>query len=267
MRRKQLYVAYSSRSCKSGRFLFEYLKSSELSEDFVVRRTNKKEPEKCADVVVRYGSSKTIEATSSVIEVNTREAVENASDKLKMATILFQTEGLNFPTFIPIHAMDHIPFDQGFVRDCRQNVRYFDLSAGNRILASDQYILAEIDKVNEYRVHMFEDKCIGIYEKIPIDPNSKLRKQYNSKFVRLDRSKPEVMSYISGAIPMAKLAHNAIGLTYSGVDVMRDKDGIWWVNEVNSSPGLNSLNIERVGGLMIDFINNNGHDVSNDGDN
>lgn len=252
--KKIMYIAYCGRSSVSGRLLFDYLRSSELSEDFSVRRTNKLKPKKIADIVLRYGSSKDISISDDGFEINSLESVENAANKLRMAEILSSTDGVNFPAFIPLYAMDDIPFDQMYVRDRNQKVRFVDLNNGGSVRGDDLYLLAPIDKSNEYRIHIFNNKTIGVYEKIPHNQEDKLRKQDNCNFVRLNMADESVSSSLIGARPMARMATEAMGLVYGGVDIMRSSDGQWWVNEVNSSPGLNSLNVERVGNLVIDYV-------------
>jgi D-alanine-D-alanine ligase-like ATP-grasp enzyme len=45
-----------------------------------------------------------------------------------------------------------------------------------------------------------------------------------------------------------------MGLDFAGVDVIVDKDGNFFILEVNSAPGLNSENIKRYGEVFIKKI-------------
>lgn len=56
---------------------------------------------------------------------------------------------------------------------------------------------------------------------------------------------------------LAELAAQVLGVDYGGVDILRDRDGAWWVIEVNSIPawrGLQSVCRTSIAGRIADVI-------------
>jgi hypothetical protein len=107
---------------------------------------------------------------------------------------------------------------------------------------------------------VFNDQILGVYEKVPNNPGDKILKAENSAFKRLDTSDKEQVTTIKGVRPMAKAAVKALGLLYGGVDVIQDANNNVYVLEVNSSPSLNTLNLDRWVEAVAEYLaghNNN----------
>lgn len=244
---KKLTILYSDRSSKTGKELVDKLSDS-FSRVFR-KRTNKRFK---SDVVLRWGSTEEFSNLTSKLELNSLQAVKNASDKLAMMKILV---GANIPTaeilFDPFNSenLDSFRDENGgfFVRGSNGSVRYDDI-----VTSSDLYVSKSIEnKRREYRVHVFNGEVIAIYEKIPQDENVKLFKSHNCKFSLVDMSRmrlrPEDLDVCINAV-------NSLGLLFGGVDLMRDKDQNVFVSEVNSAPALNGTNINRYLEKIKDYV-------------
>jgi hypothetical protein len=109
-------------------------------------------------------------------------------------------------------------------------------------------------KRREYRVHVFNGKVIGIYEKVPNNPDPtqrpKLFKSNTCKFVRCDL---EISRVDQSTQQICIDAVRALGLLHGGVDLLRDKHGGFMICEVNTSPGLNSQMIEKYVGAINEY--------------
>jgi hypothetical protein len=233
------YVAYNKRSATTGRALHAALKAAKVA-GLDWRFCNEEPPAKKASVLIRWGNS-LLPTPAGVRETNTREAVRQAADKGAMARILSATEGVSFPQIIMItRGMRALPNGNWFVRNEHDQIRY-----RNTIEAGDKYAVREINKTREFRVHVFNDEIIGVYEKVPHRANDKILKAENCDFRRLDTASKAAMAGIKGVRPMAKAAVKALGLVHGGVDVIIDANNNSYVLEVNSSPALNEPNIER----------------------
>lgn len=243
----KLAILYSGRSSKTGKELKN--KFRESFNKVIKKRTNKKFK---ADVVLRWGSTEQFPNLESKIELNTLEAVNNASNKLVMMQKLVQA---NIPTaqvafdLSDTELLDSLRNEEGYfyVRGSNDQVRY-----DNTVRCGDKYVTKPIvNKRREYRVHVFNGEVIAIYEKIPQDENVKLFKSHNCKFSSVDmtrmRLKPQDLQVCIDAV-------NAMGLLFAGIDLMRDNDQNVFVSEVNSAPALNSVNIERYTNLFMDYI-------------
>jgi len=209
-------------------------------------RRTKTVPRETPDTILRYGNSTVVFQGLDVTELNSREAVRNASNKKKMIEILSNAEKVRIP---PLNSEGD---GYKFYRNRHNVVEYRD----HRV-DGDKYSLDEINKESEFRIHVFNNHVWGVYEKIPGSPDNKIWKDDNSQFRRVDRSIESERARISGAQSMAKRAVNALGLLFGGVDIIK-YDGRWYVLEVNSSPSLNSENVSRFVDLIQNYISNEG---------
>lgn len=231
------YVAYNKRSATTGKALWEALKAKAIG-GYVWRHTLDT-PKQQAKLFFRWGNS--LSATpAGAIELNTREAVQRAANKLEMAKILSKTEGVKFPKVVFFGNGERIPEGNWFIRNGNDQVRY-----RGAVQPGDKYATQEIAKVREFRVHVFNNEILGVYEKIPNNPGDKILKAENCDFKRLDLANREITNRIKDVRPMAKTAVKALGLLYGGVDVIMDANNGVFVLEVNSSPALNGPNIDR----------------------
>lgn len=246
-------ILFSDRSSKTGRDLLNKFKP--LSTKALRKRTDRKLN---TDVVLRWGSTESFSRLRSRLELNSLEAVTNASNKLKMMKILVDA-GIPTPKVL-FHppcgtdfVLDDYKNDEGFfyVRGANQEVRY-----DNNIRAGDLYVSKPVvNKRREYRVHVFNGEVIAIYEKIPNAENTKLFKSYNCHF-ELKNKENCKLSLENQQVCID--AVKSLGLLFGGVDVMRDKDQNIFISEVNSAPALNGTNIDRYVTKITEYINQQG---------
>jgi len=254
-------IAYSKRSCKTGRRLFDRLRQDERFNN-VVRIRNDNVIPSDLDVVVRWGNSTASISNQldDMLIINTAEAVRNASNKLNMMRILRDTEGVNVSECIlkgddySDEDVDNLRDDRGnlFIRGANMSVRYDE-----DFNSTDCYCAKPINKDKEYRVHVFNGKIIALYEKIPNEGEEAIiRKDANCKFSLRDHTLSNATCH-SEAQAMCIKAVKALGLVFGGVDLIRDKETkTFYIAEINSSPALNTPNIERYLEAFVDYINN-----------
>lgn len=230
----KIFIAYTKHGCVTGKALRQALGAKR-------KRTNKKM--KC-DLLIRWGSSEDLSQSQAKTELNSREAVSNASNKKRMLELLKQAE-ITIPRFsCNVSEISELADESGnvYIRDKQGVVRY-----GNDFnIYSDSYFTEPVkNKQREYRVQVFRDKIMGVYEKIPLTEEvPKLYKSYTCKFSKCDITLEGARVH-KEAQEMCINSVKALGLDFGGVDLIRDSEGNFTVCEVNSAMGLNSLNIEK----------------------
>ena len=245
-------ILYSNKSSKTGKDLLR--KFSTVARKAFRKRTSKRY---AADLVLRWGSTEEFPRLTSRVELNTLQATRNASDKLVMMKKLVEAR-ISTPDVMFIN--NNLPFAESlypnykdesgkfYVRGANQEVRYTD-----SIRSGDLYVSRPVpNKRREYRVHVFDGKILEIYEKVPQEEGVTIFKAHNCRF---ERRNPENCRLSQEDQQMCIDAVNALGLTFAGVDLARNKDQECFVLEVNSSPALNSLNIERYFERIMEYYN------------
>ncbi len=229
-----IFIAYSNRSCITGKALRQALRAKR-------KKTNRRA--KCK-LLVRFGNTEEYSNLRAERELNSLDATKQTSNKLRMITTL-ASAGIPVPKYSNTIGIADCPPDRSgnyYIRSNLGVVRY-----GNDFGVNDSYVTSPIPyKRREYRVHVFCGKVIGIYEKIPnidgAENRPKLFKSDTCKFVRCDLA----LSRVDQAAQEICIASvQALGLDFGGVDLIRNKNGEFFVCEVNSSPGLNSQMIEK----------------------
>lgn len=240
-------IAYSNRSCVTGKELREALEATR-------KKTNKKA--KC-DLFIRWGNTEEFDRTKFKKELNSLQAVLRTTNKLVMLQTLLDAGVATLQFSNDVTLIDEFKDKEGnvYIRDRRGVVRY-----GNDYnVNSDLYFSRPVRfKRREYRVHVFNGKILGAYEKVPISlaegtPRNaetlpKLFKSDTCRFIRCDLTidenglNPRVND---AAQAMCIQAVNSLGLLFGGVDLIRNKHGDFTICEVNSAPGLNGLNVDR----------------------
>ena len=243
-------ILYSNKSSKTGKELLR--KFATVATKALKKRTNKRFR---ADLVLRWGSTEAFPRLTSRVEINTLEATNNASNKLVMMQKLVESE-IDTPDILflsPSTSQEEIndyKNEEGkfYVRGSNQEIRYTD-----SVRNGDLYISRPIpNKRREYRVHVFDGQILEIYEKVPREENVRISKAHNCDFKRVNKENCRVSLEDQ---EMCIKAVNALGLTFAGVDLLRDKDQNCFVSEVNSAPSLNSLNIERYFTKIMEYYN------------
>lgn len=248
--RRIVFIGYNKRSCVTGKALFDQLKSLEI-ENLELRRCINT-PSTVPDFFIRWGNSLT-NVPSTCVELNTQEAVRRSSEKLDMITTLSNAEGVVTPQVgYTLSEVRNLAINQHvYIRDRNDHIRY-DLATN--FTATDKYGLAPIEKSREYRVHVFNDSTLGVYQKIPRDENTLIYKNDNCDFRRIDCSSKRSKELIRGIRPMAKAAVKSLGLLFGGVDVIVSSDNTIYINEVNTAPSLNEPNIVRWSNAINNYL-------------
>lgn len=245
----RLTIAYPKKGSITGLELFKALSAS--GRFTWVKRTYKREFDRNTDILLRWGDAQDYPTKAGCKVINAKEAVINASNKQTMMRILSEVEEVRQPkvVFNPNSSnLSEVKDDNGYfyVRGSNGAVRY-----DNRVQSGDVYATKPISRIHEYRVQVFNGKVIGVYEKMPEDQSQKLFKGYNCHFRKLD---PSICSCKEAGQKMAVDAANAMGLVSAGVDVIKDKYNRYFINEVNSAFGLNSINVNKFKDLFIEYI-------------
>lgn len=246
-------ILYSGASSKTGKDLLNKFKP--LSKKALRKRTDRK---LTTDVVLRWGSTEDFSRLRSKIELNSLEAVRNASNKLLMMRNLVDAE-ISTPKVLfdpsnstPETLNEYRDENNGFyVRGRNSEVRYTET-----VDRGDLYVSMPIkNKRREYRAHVFNGEVIAVYEKIPNETDIKLFKSYNCHFSLKDMSNCNLTLENQA---MCIKAVESLGLLFGGVDIIRDKDKNVFICEVNSAPALNGTNIDRYVSKIIEYVGNKG---------
>lgn len=239
-------IAYTNRGCVTGKELRQALSA-------VRKRTDRRA--KC-DLFIRWGSTEQFDNLRYKKELNTLEAVLRTTNKLVMLQTLLGAEVSTLEFGTDVAQIDDFKDREGnvYIRNRQGIVRY-----GNDFnSSSDLYYSKPVKfKRREYRVHVFNGRVLGAYEKVPLvlptstneNPHApenlpKLFKSDTCRFIRCDLSL-EGSRITPEAQELCIQAVRSLGLLFGGVDLIRDKHGNFIVCEVNSAPGLNGLNVER----------------------
>lgn len=221
-------ICYSDKSSVTGKALREKF-------DALRKRTDKRS--KC-DVFLRWGSTERFTRIKAKLELNTFEAVAKTANKLRMIQILSEA-GIPVPAFFTEGTPVTDATGNCYIRNKYGVVRY-----GNDFGVNDLYATTPVlNKRREYRVHVFNGKVIGIYEKVPMgDTRPLLFKSDTCNFVRCN---PENCRLSIANQETCISAVRALGLLFGGVDIIRDKNQNIFICEVNSAPGLNTPMLNR----------------------
>ena len=249
-------IAYTNKSSKTGKAIFLSLKQMGLFSS--VRRVLNERNVSAASVFLRWGNSVSKTPRNSIV-LNSQEAVANASLKGRMMRILKRA---NIPSpevvFLEGSTDDQVNALKNregffFVRQ-KNNVTRYDNTFNRQ---TDIYVSKEINKTREYRVHVFNNEIMAIYEKIPNDDTVKLFKSFNCRFVRCDHTNPEIRCNAE-AQRICIEAVRSMGLLFGGVDIIREKrTKKFYITEVNSSPSLNTNNLQRFVTKLVDYLRRN----------
>lgn len=255
-------IAYSNKSCVTGKALYEFMMEGEVFSKLT--RVMKDKLVRNTDVLIRWGNSNSVATRNTpAIEINKKQAVVNASNKLTMMTTLANTEGVTVPPVLLTKGMDSNAVISLIPSLMNEDGLFFARSGTSKQVrltseyaSSDYYLTKPINKDREYRVHVFGDEVIGVYEKTPLEDEiteTSIMKDDNSKFTKCN---PELkLRCHEEAQSMCIQAVKSLGLDFGGVDIIRERDtGKFYIIEVNSSPSLNSYNINRYVQKFLEFI-------------
>lgn len=242
-------IAYHAKSSTTGKLLRTLLSCP-------LKKTQRRAR---LDVLLRWGSSEVFSSTTARLELNTAEAVANASNKARMMGLLASAGDIPLPRMAGRNiSLDEIKDETGnyYIRSNAGVVRYGNDFNHN----TDAYATQPIpNKRREYRVHVFNGKIVAIYEKIPHSlaengTRPALFKSHNCHFSLVDPQRSRCDNVGQG---IAIRAVAALGLLFGGVDLVRTREGEFIVLEVNSAPGLNNTNAQRWIEHIREYINEN----------
>lgn len=243
---KNLTVLYSNRTSDTGKNLLKSLSESNRFQS-VSKIVNQN-----TDVILRWGSTKEVFHREDTIQINTRQAIQNASSKYRMLQLLSDDETINVPktlllhnAAVPLEVLREYKREGNFyVRDSNESVRF-----DNVIQPTDMYITQPIERQKEYRVLVFNGNIIKVYEKVPKEVGQVLMKSYNCDFRRKD-----ITRFNQDALQMCIRGVKKLGLVCGGCDLIKDVNDKFYINEINSGFGLNNPNVELFRDLIIKFV-------------
>lgn len=249
---KTLTVAYVQRTCKTGFALYKALKASRKFR--WVKRTYNRSFDERTDVLLRWGSSEEFPLKQTCIEINSKDAVSNASVKETMLRLLNEEQEVSTPkvlflknTTVTPELLEEYRHDGNFyVRGSNMEVRY-----DNTTKVGDVYLTKPIQRAREFRVQVFNDKIVKMYEKVPNEEGQTLMKSWNCHFSRIDTER-----FNKKALEMCIKGVKKLGLITGGCDLIKDVDNKYYINEINSGFGLNNPNIELYRDLIIEYVYN-----------
>lgn len=188
------------------------------------------------DRVFRWGCTK----MTPYDLVNTRDSIIYASDKALFRYHAYK-DGISMETWTDFGKfLDDRPEGKMVVRPSRHKQgkdlyvceEYSDIFGVIQNLGDDYYISRLIDKVKEYRVVVFDDRILYIYEKVPSNPE-------DVAWNHAQGSTSENIRWGSWPLLVANKALRAMalsGLDFGAVDIIVDRDGNAYVLEVNTAP-------------------------------
>lgn len=197
--------------------------------------------------VINWGNSRTPDwwGQGNTVYLNQPEAVAVAANKLKT---FLELEWHNVPT-VPWttdwgEASDWD--DKVFVRHVLNghSGKGIEVFEADYALPSARLYTRGVQNHGEYRVHVFMGEVI-LYQKksrryvdedvvdVPSQPESDVRNLASGWVYRTEN-----LRRLERIEQLAIDAINAIGLDFGAVDIIKDRDGLVYVLEVNSAPGL-----------------------------
>lgn len=102
------------------------------------------------------------------------------------------------------------------------------------------YYVQLLDKDAEFRLHMFEDKCIGMAQKLNISGQGDpliWNDDHGWEFKYIPQREREGIPHYNGMVEESAKALRAIGLNFGAVDLIM-VNGIPFILEMNSAPAL-----------------------------
>ncbi len=250
--------------------LYPYQLYSESADDLAnevgatkVRRDGNYRP-KNNDLIVNWGNShipnwidKAIEMGCSIL--NNPLAVKRASDKLAtlrtlknagVSTVEFTTsteEALEYPVVV---ARTILNGNSG------EGIRIINTDSLDRLPEAPLYTKF-IPQKAEYRVHVFKDNVISYAKKeredgdTPTEEQSMVRSHNNGWIFRR-----KGLRRLERVESIARVAINALGLDFGGVDVVMDMEGNVHILEVNTAIGMEGATLEAYKNAIIDYATN-----------
>lgn len=101
-----------------------------------------------------------------------------------------------------------------------------------RLLTNQHFLVQWLDKVREYRVHVFLDEAFRLCRKVPNVNSGEIWNSTNTQW------KYQLRTYPRGLKTLARQAVATLGHDFGAVDIIQGRDRRLYVLEVNSAPGI-----------------------------
>jgi len=123
-----------------------------------------------------------------------------------------------------------------------------------RLAAGAQFFVQYVPVADEYRVWVYRKSHLGTYEKTMVRPAEykKIGRNYKNGFAFRLVDSDRVPR---GAVDEAVKSVAALGLDFAAVDILRGKDGQFYVLELNTAPGVEGPNRQVIQGLVRKWTN------------
>ena len=115
-----------------------------------------------------------------------------------------------------------------------------------------------IRKIAEYRIHVFDGRVIDAQRKRKSrealaneEVNPRIRNHSNGWVFTRENCAPDGV-----VLALAVSAVSALGLDFGAVDIIVNREGVPYVLEVNTAPGLEGQTITSYAGAIIEFMRN-----------
>lgn len=228
------FLLYSNATSTTAKALIEKLKEKKVKID-----GGSKDPGK-VPILIRWGSQLAVAAHPGKV-LNSKAAIAKASNK-ETALVTFKENGIRIPK--TMKAAEVKPEDFPVLGRKAHHI------AGNDIiLCLQKNDLDEASKLGcthftkyiptrtEFRIHVWEDQVIKVSEKVLTEPErckDPWIRNYDEGYTFVS-PKTKLSGQARG---MAVDAVNCLGLTFGAVDLLLGDDGLVYVLEVNTAPGL-----------------------------
>lgn len=209
---------------------------------------------RAGDIVVNWGSSSLPTTLLAATILNKPEAIALASNKIRAFNTM-QSYGVPVPRFTTSKSImqEWVEEEEGRIVFCRTKLTGHSGEGIVVATCSDEVASAPLyteglDKKKEYRLHVVGDRVVDQQQK---------RKRSTPEGQETAEVDPHVWNHSTGRIycrnnvavteevkAIAVKAVKSLGLDFGAVDMVLDKEGGWWVLEVNTAAGLEGVTAE-----------------------
>ena len=214
----------------------------------------------------RYGNSQAnLPSNRPCVIINTARSIEIAANKPRCRKILRENEIPVPTTWSSDYTLNHIDLvHRNWSKPLIARPRYHfqgrnfkfakTLSQAQEFLNCNYYLQEIIEKLEEYRVFIFNGKFFEVNKKVPTDAvKSDIIRNYGNgwffQWMPYDTAPKTMLAY-------CKKAANAIELEWSAIDCCIDTAGNAYIFEINSAPALISRKCQKLAEKIQDHVNN-----------
>ena len=191
------------------------------------------------DTIVQWGNPSYDEYGGARI-VNTARSIRNCVDK-RTTLDLISEAGLNVPPYSTFFSELELPIlGRQFSNRSGRDIKLYMQRADLEVLGPSDFYVQFVPKNREFRVHVVGRRAVKLSRKEFRGTDRRMRNavawNYRNgfRFVRRDENTPSISHFAQIAIP----AVQSLDLDFGAVDLFEGEDGLWYVTEVNSAPGL-----------------------------